>query len=69
MLRRSQQAAIITKMAASVPAIKNLVGQNGQALVQHGTEGRLARIAAVKNRLPTMQGPRAYAPRLGKPTP
>lgn len=60
------------KLAASVPGIPGLAGENDAHLLAqnaHGTEGRLSRLAAPRNKLKTMQGPRAYAPRLGAPSP
>jgi hypothetical protein len=55
-----------TKSAASVPPIPGLTGQNSAVkAIAHGTEGRLQRLANVRNKLKRMQPPRAYAPRFG----
>lgn len=69
LLKLSRVAA---KLAASVPGIPDLAGENGAHLLgqnPHGTEGRLLRLAAPRAKLKKMEGPRAYAPRLGAPSP
>jgi hypothetical protein len=69
--RVSRIASVLTKEAASVPGLPNLAGENGAVLPvsPHGTEGRLTNLAAPRAKLKQMQGPRAYAPRLAKPSP
>ena len=69
LLKLSRVAA---KLAASVPGIPGLTGENAAHMIgqnPHGTEGRLLRLAAPRAKLKKMEGPRAYAPRLGAPSP
>lgn len=69
LLKLSRAAA---KLAASVPGLPGLTGENDAHLLAqnaHGTEGRLSRLAAPRAKLKQLQGPRAYAPRLGAPGP
>jgi hypothetical protein len=64
-------ASVLSKMAASVPGLPGLTGENEAVLPvsPHGTEGRLTNLNAPRAKLKKMQGPRAYAPRLSKPSP
>jgi hypothetical protein len=66
LLRASIISGWLTKLSANVPSIAGLTGE-GMATLAHGTQGRLSRLAAVRNKLRKVEGPRAYAPRLSRP--
>jgi hypothetical protein len=71
-LRLSYCAQVLSKHAANVPGIPGLTGEdNAHMLTEHphGTEGRLLRRQRVRNVLKKVEGPRAYAPRVGKVSP
>jgi hypothetical protein len=71
-LRPSIAVAFLQKRAANVPGIPGLTGEdNAHMLVEnpHGIEGRLQRRQRVRNTLKKVEGPRAYAPRVGKVSP
>jgi hypothetical protein len=68
LLRASRAASELSKLAASVPGLPGLVGENNALLpTPHGTEGRILNLQAPRNKLKTLQGPRQHAPRLSKP--
>lgn len=59
---------VLAKLAANAGASPSLVQQVAEEAPKHGLEGRLRRPAAVGVQMTKMQGPRNYAPRLGKPS-
>jgi hypothetical protein len=72
LIRASRIAGVLSKEAASVPGLPGLAGEGGALLLKAnpaGIEGRLQNLAAPRAKLKHMQAPRAYAPRLGPPSP
>jgi len=72
LLRSSKLASELTKRAATVPAIPGLTEANNahqQVTTPHGTEGRLLKLQAPKNKLKQIQGPRSHHPRISNPSP
>lgn len=72
LLRASRIAGSLSKEAASVPGIPGLAGEGGAHLLNAapaGTEGRLQNLAAPRAKLKEFQASRAYAPRIGPPSP
>ena len=79
LVRASRVAGAISKEAASVPGIPGLAGEGGAHLLTAtpedsgtkpaGTEGRLKNLAAPRAKLKEFQSSRAYAPRIGPPSP
>ena len=60
----------LTKLSGNVEGIPGLAGDNGTTIpgpTPQGTEGRLLKLQAPRNKIKQMQGPRAHAPRLGPP--
>ena len=72
LVRASRVAGALSKAAASVPAIPGLTGEGSAAMLSTspaGTDGRLQNLAAPRAKLKEIQGSRAYAPRIGPPSP
>lgn len=72
LLRASRVAGALVKAAASVPGIPGLAGEGGAHLLNSnpaGTDGRLQNLAAPRAKMKELQASRAYAPRLGPPSP
>jgi hypothetical protein len=70
LLRSSRLAGGLTKLSASVPGLPELAGENGATLTPptpHGTDGRLRKLQAPRNKLKMIQGPRQHAPRISPP--
>jgi hypothetical protein len=69
---RASRVAGVFKEAANVPGIPGLAGEGSAHLLTTnpaGTDGRLQGLSAPRAKLKKMQACRAYAPRLGPPSP
>lgn len=72
LLGSSYLTSLLLKYAANVPGIPGLTGDGNAHILTahpHGIEGRLLRRQKVRNVLKKVEGPRAYAPRVGKTSP
>jgi len=72
LLRASRASGILLKESASVPGIPGLAGNGGAHLLTSnpaGTDGRLQNLSAPRAKLKKLESSRAYAPRIGPPSP